>query len=192
MKNNFLHPNDLARCAFEYFNRRKRNKKKPNLRHDGFISIFGKSRGTVMHNTGVVVKNSVIRDGTVIVLLKIVLPTGLNVFPDDGDPLIAICRTLLVIKSESVHKLVYDGAVSKTAGRLEINDLALFVLSYVRPAARARATHAYEVLIALFVRSEAYACLVVISLQGFLDLLYFFFVYKKFFLTFQVFKICLD
>lgn len=126
-----------------------------------------------MHDAGVVVRNSVVRDGPVVVLLKIVLPSGLDVPPDYSDPLIAIRGALLVIKPESVHKLVDDGAVSKTAGGLKINDLSLFVLSDVRPAARARAPDAYKVLVALFVRTKSYAGLVVVSLQGFFDLLYF-------------------
>lgn len=128
-----------------------------------------------MHDTAVVVRYAVVRDGSVVVLLKIVLPAGLDVLPDDPDPLIAIRGALLVIKAERVHELVHDRAVSQTPGRLKINDLALFVLPYVRPAPRARAPHANEVLVAFFVRPEPYARFTVVSLQGLLDLLHFLF-----------------
>lgn len=118
-----------------------------------------------MHDALVVVLDAKVGDVGACVLVEVVGMAVQDILPVDLHILVALRGALLMVEAQSVQQLVHDHTVSDTFGRIEIQYLAALTPADARPAAGVVALDEQPVLVALFVRPEAYAGAFVIFLE---------------------------
>lgn len=118
-----------------------------------------------MHDALVIVFDAKVGDMCARVLVKIVGVAIQDVLPVDLHVLVALRGALLVIEAERVQQLVHHNAVRDTFGGIQIKYLTALTTTHTGPAAGVVALDQQPVLVALLIRSEAYAGAFVILLE---------------------------
>lgn len=102
--------------------------------------------------------------------------TWLYIFPIDRHPFVTIRGTLLMIKTQCVHQLVYNYTMLHASRILQIHHLPVIVSTYQGPASRRFRFYSDIIIVRFFVRTKTYARVLVVIFYSIFDHLYVFFV----------------